>query len=69
MPIPYTSVPLEQLLGHDGVYHVIDVAGHLLFDNWSITEFKKGILGCNGIFYTKDSDIEQSCEIEVQHDS
>lgn len=58
MSIPYSAIPLKQLLGHDGAYHLIDVAGHLLFENWSIIEFEKGILGCNGICYTKDSDLQ-----------
>ena len=56
MPISYTRVPFEQLLCHEGAYNLIDIAGHLHFENWNINEFEHGLLGCNGTRYIRTAE-------------
>lgn len=56
MPISYTTLPFEQLLCHEGAYNLINIAGHLRFENWNINEFEQGLLGCNGTRYIRTTD-------------
>jgi len=51
MPVSYTKVPYEQLLGHQAAYDMIDAAGRAYFDNWDMLEFEKAHLGAGSTGY------------------
>lgn len=59
MPIPFRTVPIIQLLHHDAAYNLIDISGHLRYENWDIVEFEKGLLGCYGSHYYSTHEEEQ----------
>jgi len=50
-PISYTSIPFHQLLCIQDAYDIIDHQGKLLFDDWNIEKFEKGILGASDFKY------------------
>lgn len=60
MPIPYRKLSIDQLLCHDGAYKLMDIAGHLRFENWNIQQFEKGYLGCEGIQYIRNDEDTQA---------
>jgi hypothetical protein len=51
MPVPYETVPYEQLLCHQAAYDLIDLAGRDRFENWDVLEFAKAILGMGNTRY------------------
>jgi len=59
MPIPFRSVPMEQLLHHEAAYQLLNISGKLSYEDWDIKEFEKGILGCDGRHYYSTSEEEQ----------
>ena len=54
MPIPYSKIPLNQLLMHQGAYDLIDEVGSKMYPDWDIAEFEKMVLGNEGIKYIKN---------------
>ena len=56
MPVSYRSIPMEQLLCHAAAYNLIDIAGHIRFENWDIGLFEKDYLGCDGYHYIRCDD-------------
>ena len=44
MPVPYSKVPIEQLMRHEVAYNLIDAIGKNSFENWSIDQFEKNIV-------------------------
>ena len=59
MPIPFRTVPIIQLLHHEAAYNLINISGHLRYENWDIVEFEKGLLGCYGSHYYSTHEEEQ----------
>ena len=51
MPVPYETVPYEQLLCHQAAYDLIDLAGRERFEDWDILEFEKATLGAGSTRY------------------
>lgn len=51
MPVSFREVPLEKLILHDAAYQLINISGHLRYADWDISEFEKGLIGCDGSHY------------------
>lgn len=46
LPIPYSKLPIKDLLHHQAVYEQLDKVGRELFPEWDIVGLEKAVLGC-----------------------
>ena len=56
LPIPYSKLPIRDLLHHQAAYERLDEVGKELFPEWDIVELEKAVLGCGDTYFIQMAD-------------